>query len=98
MSKYGEETYMKSKRAFFAAAPLLGLLLLGALPWTKSRPVAEINAYAPSALPTRISLKDATEAEVRSYYGALSSLPESALKGDELLKHLKPILKNNQQY
>ena len=39
-----------------------------------------------------------SEEEIRNYYSALDSLSEDERKGTNLLKNLKPILKNNQQY
>lgn len=45
-----------------------------------------------------IDLNDVSDEDVRNYYSALDSLPESERKGTNLLKNLKPILKNGQQY
>ena len=51
-----------------------------------------------TSLPTTIDLNDSTSSEVRSYYSSLNGLSSSELKGTNLLKNLKPILKNNQTY
>ena len=45
-----------------------------------------------------INLNDASDETIRNYYSALDALPESERKGMNLLKNLKPILKNGQQY
>ena len=57
-----------------------------------------VDAYSASNLPTTINLNDCTEQEIRSYYSDLNSLSVSERKGTNLLKNLKPILKNNQKY
>ena len=51
-----------------------------------------------TSLPTTIDLNDSTSSEIRSYYSSLNGLSASQLKGTNLLKNLKPILKNNQTY
>ena len=57
------------------------------------------EAYnATTSLPTTIDLNDSTSSEIRSYYSSLNGLSSSELKGTNLLKNLKPILKNNQTY
>ncbi len=45
-----------------------------------------------------IDLNDCTEQEIRDYYSSLNSLDISERQGTNLLKNLKPILKNNQKY
>lgn len=45
-----------------------------------------------------IDLNDCTEQEIRDYYSDLNSLDISERQGTNLLKNLKPILKNNQKY
>lgn len=45
-----------------------------------------------------IDLNDVSDEDVRNYYSDLDSLPENERKGTNLLKNLKPILKNGQQY
>ena len=56
------------------------------------------DAYSVSSLPTTIDLNPNTEEEIRNYYSALDSLPESERQGTNLLKNLKSILKNGQKY
>ena len=56
------------------------------------------EAYNVSSLPTTIKLNDNTEEEIRNYYSALDSLPDSEKQGTNLLKNLKNILKNGQKY
>ena len=58
----------------------------------------QANAYSISSLPTTIDLNDSTASEIRNYYSALNGKSASELKGNNLLKNLKPILKNNQKY
>ena len=45
-----------------------------------------------------INLNGVSDEDVRNYYSDLDSLPENERKGTNLLKNLKPILKNGQQY
>lgn len=45
-----------------------------------------------SKLPKQIDLNPVGEDEIREYYSSLASLNENELKGDNLLKNLKPIL------
>ncbi len=59
---------------------------------------AFVYAYDTSKLPTTISLKDNTEEEIRNYYSSLNSLSENERQGNNLLKNLKTILKNDQKY
>ena len=56
------------------------------------------DAYNVSSLPTTIDLNPNTEEEIRNYYSALDSLPESERQGTNLLKNLKEILRNGQKY
>lgn len=59
----------------------------------------KVEAYtAVSTLPKKIYLKNSDESDVRSYYSNLNSLVDSQKRGTNLLKNLKPILKNNQKY
>lgn len=51
-----------------------------------------------TSLPTIIKLEDCSEEEIRSYYSSLNSLSEEELKGENLLKNLKPILFNMNYY
>ena len=45
-----------------------------------------------------IDLNDTPPSEIRSYYSSLNSLPVSERQGTNLLKNLKPILKNMTYY
>ncbi|MCR5332649.1 MAG: endonuclease [Bacilli bacterium] len=56
------------------------------------------NAINKSAAtpPTTIDLNDVKEEKIRDYYSGLNSLSEEERSGTNLLKNLKPILKNNQ--
>ena len=56
------------------------------------------TATEKDTLPTTIDLNDSTASEIRNYYSSLNGLSSSELKGTNLLKNLKPILKNNQKY
>ena len=56
------------------------------------------SAYNVMDLPKNIDLNDASEETIRSYYSSLDGLTESELKGTNLLKNLKPILKKGQMY
>lgn len=62
----------------------------------------EAKAEGPTAysgsLPSSLTLRDTAEADVRSYYSSLDSLPESERKGTNLLKNLKPILQGFTYY
>ena len=58
-----------------------------------------VGAYDISDLVrNEIDLNDCTEQEIRDYYSDLNSLDISERQGTNLLKNLKPILKNNQKY
>lgn len=58
----------------------------------------EADAYSISGLPTTIDLNDCSEETIRSYYSSLNSKDVSERQGTNLLKNLKTILKNGQQY
>lgn len=60
--------------------------------------VKPVDAYSTSSLPTTIDLNDTSAANIRSYYSSLNNLSTSERSGTNLLKNLKPILKNNQTY
>ena len=49
-------------------------------------------------LPDTIKLNDVSEPNIRSYYQGLNSKPEEERRGTNLLKNLKPILRNDFQY
>ncbi|MBQ9457399.1 MAG: endonuclease [Bacilli bacterium] len=56
---------------------------------------AAASGYTNSTLTKTINLNPVSETEIRSYY---KDLDGKSLQGNELLKALKPILKNGQQY
>ena len=56
------------------------------------------RAYDKASLPTTIDLNKVDDSDVRSYYANLNSLADSEKTGTNLLKNLKPILKNGQKY
>ena len=72
--------------------PLL-VAVLAAVPVSFVRFEAR-EANAASDLPTTINLNDCSESQIREYYSGLNSLSESERQGANLLKNLKPILKN----
>ena len=90
---------MRKVRGLIIGTVSLGLLSgsLLSLPSLKKN-VEKVNAYDPSGLPTTIDLNDALPQTIRNYYASLTSLDESERQGMNLLKNLKPILKNNQEY
>ena len=90
---------MKTNKYTFRIAALSSVFALGiGLLVNISKPSTEVDAYSESSLPTTIDLNDCTEQVVRDYYSGLNSLDVSERQGTNLLKNLKPILKNGQQY
>ena len=90
---------MNKKSALFKSIALASILFLNAALFINLNIRAvELNAYSIAELPTTIDLNDCTEQEIRSYYAGLNSLDQSERQGTNLLKNLKPILKNNQKY
>ena len=65
---------------------------------TKKSIHAEASSYSVSSVPTTIDLNDASDSTIQSYYSALNGLSTSERQGTNLLKNLKPILKNGQKY
>ena len=80
----------------------LGLLTLSgvsfAIASSSGTKAEKASAYSTSSLPTSIDLNDSTASEIRSYYSSLNSLDTNQRQGTNLLKNLKPILKNGQKY
>ena len=89
---------MKPKSLFFFV-PLLALTSIsGGLTNLFNKPIevkAEASNYSNSTLTKTIDLNPVSSAEVRSYY---ASLDGKSLSGEDLLKALKPILREGQQY
>ena len=92
---------MKRKNNLIKIAVLSSLFVLGAsLINYQSAVPSEVEAsnYSVNSIPTTINLNDTSEANIRNYYSSLNGLSENERKGTNLLKNLKPILKNNQKY
>lgn len=88
-----------SPKLFFSLIPTLTLISFAAFISAPKANLAEVSAapsgYQGTALPTTIYLNDCAEPEVRAYY---SSLNNKNYSGEDLLKALKPILSDEQQY
>ena len=87
---------MKYKNKVFAL--LLGSTFLASLVVLTPKSVNKVEAYNKDSLATTINLNDVSDDSIRNYYSNLNSLSESERQGDNLLKNLKEILKNNQKY
>lgn len=94
--------FVMKNRNFFknSIAILLPISMgIGVLFGTANKHVNSAFAYTKDGiLPTTIDLRDNTAEEIENYYSGLSSLSSSELQGNNLLKNLKPILKNGQKY
>ena len=88
------------KRKLLAVLSISTLILSASMCITFSLNKEEykVEAYDTASLPTTINLNDSTTEEIQGYYADLKSLGESERKGTNLLKNLKPILKNGQKY
>ena len=60
--------------------------------------VLEASNYSTNSVPKNINLNDTSASDIREYYSSLNSLSTSERQGTNLLKNLKPILKNGQKY
>ncbi len=92
---------MKMNKKTIAITSLFTVFALGVgLIINASVPHAEVDAsnYSVRSVPTTINLNDASESTIRGYYASLNNLSENERKGTNLLKNLKPILKNGQKY
>lgn len=81
----------------------LTLPLLAGLPSLAKHETQEVKAGSGEIVyqtnkPSTINLNACSENAIRSYYADLTSKPESERQGTNLLKNLKPILRNNFQY
>ena len=85
-------TVITSLFAVFA----LGISLYAAFNEKTTR--VEASSYSVRSVPTTIDLNDASESDIRSHYASLNNLSINERKGTNLLKNLKPILKNGQKY
>ena len=86
------------KKFIIPALAVSVLSLASALVVLNHNNYQEVSAYSIANLPTTIDLNDCTDEEIRNYYSGLNSLSETQRQGTNLLKNLKPILSNNQQY
>lgn len=78
--------------AFMVAGTIAGISLF-------EKKEEKVDAYSTqSSCPTTIDLNDTSTANIRSYYSSLNNLSTSERQGTNLLKNLKPILKNGQKY
>ena len=92
---------MKMNKKTIAITSLFTVFALGVgLVVNANKPHTEVDAssYSVRSVPTNIDLNDASESTIRGYYASLNSLSENERKGTNLLKNLKPILKNGQKY
>ena len=58
----------------------------------------EASNYSTNSVPKNLNLNDTSASDIREYYSSLNSLSTSERQGTNLLKNLKPILKNGQKY
>ena len=81
-------------RSLIIAIALSALTASGSIAFNKEtvRPIDRAVS-----VPTTIDLNDVKEENIRSYYSNLNSLEESQRQGTNLLKNLKPILKEGQR-
>lgn len=77
---------------------VLLLITLSSLPLVGKEEYIHLEAYSTSSLSTTINLNDTNAEDIRGYYSNLNALDSSERTGMNLLKNLKPILKNNQKY
>ncbi len=77
--------------SFMTAGTLLGISHF-------SGKVEKASAYSAASLPTTIDLNAPSTSTIKNYYSSLNNLSTSERQGENLLKNLKTILKNNQRY
>ena len=73
-------------------------LSLATLSGLKASHFVVAKAYDKANLPTTIDLNAVNDSDVRTYYSYLNALSDSEKTGTNLLKNLKTILKDGQQY
>lgn len=93
-----KEITIKMKNKALIPIVALSLITMSSLPLIGKEEYKPVIAYTPSGLPTTIKLNDTEPGAIRNYYSNLNSLSDSEKTGTNLLKNLKPILKNNQKY
>lgn len=88
----------KTNKSLLFIIPLM--ITLGGFSQSQNQPskVDAYHHYTKSEMPTDINLNDCEEIDIRNYYSSLNSKSTSELKGNNLLKNLKPILSNGQKY
>ena len=92
---------MNKKSILFKTIALATVFTLNASLYVvlnKKAAVVEASSYSVNSVPTTINLNDTSESSIRSYYSSLNNLSANERKGTNLLKNLKPILKNGQKY
>ena len=90
---------MNKKSVLFKSIVLTSIFVLNVgLFINLNRAAVELDASDTSGLPSTIDLNDNTDEQIRNYYAGLNSLDETERQGNNLLKNLKPILKNGQKY
>ena len=93
--------YFCMSKKFFGAVSLLSLstlIISGALAVSYNTGFEKAEAYSTSSLPTTINLNDCDDNVIQNYYSSLDGKVVSERQGNNLLKNLKTILKNGQQY
>ncbi len=92
--------FMKIKQKSGLLLLLLSSLLFSSASFCSINEAISVDAAAltSSKLPTTIDLSDLKDSDIRSYYSSLTSLASDELYGTNLLKNLKPILRENFQY
>ncbi|MCQ2802229.1 MAG: endonuclease [Bacilli bacterium] len=88
------------KKIGIYSLPLLFAFSLGCVAFLGEKPTnkTEASSYVLNTVPTNIDLNDCSDDEIREYYSNLNSLSNNEKSGTNLLKNLKPILKNGQKY
>ena len=91
------------KRKILACLSVSSLLVSAAMCVTfslnqKEYEVEAYTAVTSSKMPTTINLNDLSTSEIQAYYSPLNALDKTQRAGNNLLKSLKPILKNGQLY
>jgi uncharacterized protein YjdB len=90
----------KSKILVVGALAGLTIASLSAVIAINAKNSVEAKGYTAQSIAsvTTIDLNDTSASSIRSYYSDLNNLSTSERQGTNLLKNLKPILKNNQKY
>ncbi len=91
---------MKSfkKAAVYGTSILVSAFIVGAGISFSLNESKKVEGYERSSLPTEIDLNDCSDTVIRNYYSSLNNLSQSERQGTNLLKNLKTILKNGQNY